>query len=99
MAQEERRIAASAAGEGRIGDCLARTRARSTSRSGMTEPVKPKRDRLAWLAIVVVLAASIAFGLIAVAVADRDPILARDLQVLVWLHTHGNPVFTASSSR
>jgi len=32
----------------------------------MTEPVKPKRDRLAWLAIVVVFAASIAFGVIAV---------------------------------
>ena len=61
----------------------------------MTEPVKRKRDDLAWLAIVVAFAASIAFGIIAVAVADRDPILARDLQVLVWLHTHGNPVFTA----
>jgi len=61
----------------------------------MTEPVKRQRDRLALAGIAVVFAASIAFAVVAFAVADRDPILARDLQVLVWLHTHGNPVFTA----
>ena len=60
----------------------------------MTEPVKRVRDYRAWLGIVVLVAASIAFAIIAVAVVDKDPILQRDLQVLVWLHTHGSPVFT-----
>lgn len=61
----------------------------------MTEPVQRARDRLSRLAIVALLASSVAFAAIAVMVADHDPILQRDLQVLVWLHTHGNAVFTA----
>jgi undecaprenyl-diphosphatase len=32
---------------------------------------------------------------IANAVSDKAPILKQDLQVSVWLHTHGSPVFTA----
>jgi membrane-associated phospholipid phosphatase len=61
----------------------------------MTEPVKRVRDHRAWMGIVALLAASVAFALIAVSVASKDPILQRDLQVLVWLHTHGNPAFSA----
>jgi membrane-associated phospholipid phosphatase len=61
----------------------------------MTEPVKPVRDYRAWMGIVVLLVASAVFAVIAATVARHDPILQRDLQVLVWLHTHGSPVFSA----
>ena len=53
------------------------------------------RDVRFWSAIAVMLAASAAFAVIADAVSDKAPILKQDLQVSVWLHTHGNPVFTA----
>jgi membrane-associated phospholipid phosphatase len=61
----------------------------------MTEPVKQVRDYRAWMGIVVLLVTSAVFAVIAATVATKDPILQRDLQVLVWLHTHGSPVFTA----
>jgi membrane-associated phospholipid phosphatase len=61
----------------------------------MSEPVKYVRDYRAWLGIVVLLIASAVFSLIAATVARHDPILQRDLQVLVWLHTHGSPAFSA----
>ena len=61
----------------------------------MSEPVKYVRDYRAWLGIVVLLVASAVFAVIAATVARHDPILQRDLQVLVWLHTHGSPVFSA----
>jgi undecaprenyl-diphosphatase len=48
-----------------------------------------------WSAIGVLVAASIAFAMIAASVATTAPILKQDLQVSVWLHTHGSPVFTA----
>lgn len=53
------------------------------------------RDIRFWTAIAVLVSASIAFALIASSVATRAPILKQDLQVSVWLHTHGSPVFTA----
>jgi undecaprenyl-diphosphatase len=61
----------------------------------MTEPVQHVRDYRAWMGIVVLLIASAAFAVIAATVARHDPVLQRDLQVLVWLHTHGNPAFSA----
>ena len=61
----------------------------------MTEPAKPVRDHRAWMGIVALLVASVLFALIAVTVSSKDPILQRDLQVLAWLHTHGNPAFSA----
>jgi len=60
----------------------------------MTEPVKRVRDRRVWVGIAVLLAASVLFAVIATTVASKDPILQRDLQVLVWLHTHGSPAFS-----
>ena len=60
----------------------------------MTEPPKPVRDYRSWIGIVVLVAATVLFALIAALVETKDPILQRDLQVLVWLHTHGSPVFT-----
>jgi undecaprenyl-diphosphatase len=60
----------------------------------MTEPVKAVRDYRSWVAIVTLLVASAAFAIIAATVATKDPILQRDMQVLVWLHTHGSPVFS-----
>ena len=53
------------------------------------------RDIRFWVAIGALVASSIAFAFIADAVSDNSPILKQDLQVSVWLHTHGNPVFTA----
>ena len=61
----------------------------------MSEPVKRVRDYRAWASIAALFVASIAFALIAALVATKDPILQRDLQVLVWLHTHGSPIFSA----
>lgn len=61
----------------------------------MTEPVKRVRDHRVWVGIVVLLVTSVLFAFIAVSVASKDPILQRDLQVLVWLHTHGSPAFAA----
>jgi undecaprenyl-diphosphatase len=59
------------------------------------EPPKPVRDYRARLAIIALVVATLVFGAIALLVETKDPILQRDLQVLVWLHTHGSPVFTA----
>jgi membrane-associated phospholipid phosphatase len=53
------------------------------------------RDIRFWIAIGVLVAASAAFAVIADAVSDNSPILKQDLQVSVWLHTHGSPVFSA----
>lgn len=61
----------------------------------MTEPAGKVRDYRVAAALFVLVAGSFVFAVTAVLVADKDPILAYDLQVLVWLHTHGNPVFTA----
>jgi membrane-associated phospholipid phosphatase len=60
----------------------------------MTEPVKAVRDYRSGVAIATLLVASAAFAIIAATVATKDPILQRDMQVLVWLHTHGSPVFS-----
>lgn len=60
----------------------------------MTEPVKPVRDARVWMGIVVLLIASVLFAVIATTLATKDSILQLDLQVLVWLHTHGSPAFT-----
>lgn len=57
-------------------------------------PPKHVRDYRAWTAILVLVAASVVFTVLAALVATEDPILQEDMQVLVWLHTHGNPVFT-----
>src|SRR3954451_9945851 len=53
------------------------------------------RDVRFWLAVAVLVAAAAAFAMIAASVATTAPILKQDLQVSVWLHTHGSPVFTA----
>ncbi|HUQ29309.1 MAG TPA: phosphatase PAP2 family protein [Usitatibacter sp.] len=53
------------------------------------------RDIRFWAAIGALVAAGIAFAIIAASVATTAPILKQDLQVSVYLHTHGNPVFTA----
>ena len=58
------------------------------------QPPKRVRDYRVWLAILVLVGASVAFTLLAFLVETKDPILQEDMQVLVWLHTHGNPVFT-----
>jgi membrane-associated phospholipid phosphatase len=53
------------------------------------------RDIRFWTAIGVLAAASILFAVIAASVWTTAPILKQDLQVSVWLHTHGSPVFAA----
>jgi membrane-associated phospholipid phosphatase len=60
----------------------------------MTEPVKRVRDARVWMGIIVLLVASVSFAVIAIAVASRDPILQRELQILMWLHTQRNPAFS-----
>ena len=57
--------------------------------------LKYPRDVRFWIAVAVLLAASAAFAFIAGSVATTAPILKQDLQVSVWLHTHGSPVFSA----
>lgn len=57
----------------------------------MTEPVKRVRDARVWMGIIVLLVASLSFAAIAATVASKDPILHRELQVLVWLQTQHNP--------
>ena len=58
------------------------------------QPPKRVRDYRVYLAILVLVGASVAFTVLAFLVETKDPILQEDMQVLVWLHTHGNPVFT-----
>ncbi len=53
------------------------------------------RDIRFWIAIAVLLAASASFAVIAHSVVTAAPILKQDLQVSVWLHTHGSPAFSA----
>jgi undecaprenyl-diphosphatase len=57
--------------------------------------VTAPRDLRFWTAIGVLIAASIASALIAASVWTTAPFLKQELQVSVWLHTHGSPVFTA----
>ncbi len=57
--------------------------------------LKHPRDVRFWIAVAVLLVASAAFAFIAGSVATTAPILKQDLQVSVWLHTHGSPVFSA----
>jgi membrane-associated phospholipid phosphatase len=47
------------------------------------------------IAIAVLAVAAASFALIAEQVATAAPLIARDLQVSVWLHGHGNPALTA----
>lgn len=57
--------------------------------------IRRPRATLFHVAMAVLLVAAAAFAIIAEQVATTAPILARDVQVSVWLHTHGNPALTA----
>lgn len=57
--------------------------------------IKRPRDVRFWIAIAVLLVSAALFAIIAASVATTAPILKQDLQVSVYLHTHGSPVFTA----
>ncbi len=57
--------------------------------------IKRPRDVRFWIAMAVMAVAAAAFAVIARSVWETAPILKQDLQVSVWLHTHGNPVFSA----
>jgi undecaprenyl-diphosphatase len=57
--------------------------------------IKRPRDVRFWLAIAVLAVSAALFAVIAQSVVTTAPILKQDLQVSVWLHTHGSPVFTA----
>jgi membrane-associated phospholipid phosphatase len=57
--------------------------------------IKRPRDVRFWIAMAVLVTAAAAFAVIAGSVVTTAPILKQDLQVSVWLHTHGNPVFSA----
>ena len=57
--------------------------------------VQRPRDVLFHVAVAVLLVAAAAFAIIAGQVATASPILALDVQVSVWLHTHGSPAITA----
>lgn len=57
--------------------------------------LKQPRDVRFWIAIAVLLVATALFAIIAEDVATKDPRLQQELQVSVWLHTHGSPVFSA----
>jgi undecaprenyl-diphosphatase len=57
--------------------------------------IKRPRDVRFWIAMAVMAVAAGVFAAIARDVWETSPILKQDLQVSVWLHTHGNPVFTA----
>ena len=56
--------------------------------------IKRPRDVRFWIAMAILAIAAALFAAIAFSVWTTAPILARDLQVSVWLHTHGNPAFT-----
>jgi membrane-associated phospholipid phosphatase len=62
--------------------------------AGSTEAYRP-RDVRFWIAVTLLLAGGTAFGFIAEQVKSDAPILQQDLQVSVWLHTHGSALFTA----
>jgi membrane-associated phospholipid phosphatase len=57
--------------------------------------IKRPRDVRFWIAIAVMVLAAAAFAVIAYSVWETAPILKQEMQVSVWLHTHGNPVFSA----
>ena len=57
--------------------------------------IKRPRDIRFWIAMAVLVVAAASFAIIARNVVTVAPIMKRDLQVSVWLHTHGNPVFSA----
>jgi membrane-associated phospholipid phosphatase len=61
----------------------------------MSNEIKRPRDVRFWIAMTVMLVATVVFALIAEDVATKDPMVQQDLQVSVWLHTHGSPVFSA----
>lgn len=57
--------------------------------------IKRPRDVRFWIAIAVLLIGAAAFAIIAASVAGSAPFLKQEMQVSVWLHTHGSPAFTA----
>ncbi len=57
--------------------------------------IKRPRDVRFWIAIAVLVAGAVAFGIIALSVASSSPILKQEMQVSVYLHTHGSPAFSA----
>ena len=57
--------------------------------------IKRPRDVRFWFAMAVMVVAAASFAVIAWSVWETAPILKEDMQVSVWLHTHGNPVFSA----
>ena len=62
--------------------------------SGVDETRRPRNVR-SRIAIAVLAVAAASFALIAEQVATAAPLIARDLQVSVWLHGHGNSALTA----
>lgn len=57
--------------------------------------IKHPRDVRFWIAMAVMALGSAFFAIIAYDVWETAPILKQDMQVSVWLHTRGNPVFSA----
>ncbi len=57
--------------------------------------IKRPRDVRFWIAMAVMVLAAALFAIIARSVWTTAPVLKQDMQVSVWLHTHGSPVFTA----
>ena len=57
--------------------------------------IKRPRDVRFWIAMVVMVLGAAAFAIIAWSVWETSPFLKEDMQVSVWLHTHGNPLFSA----
>src|SRR5258706_9967847 len=57
--------------------------------------IERPRDVRFWIAMAVLVVGAAAFAVIGWSVWETAPILKQDLQVSVWLHTHGSPVFTA----
>jgi membrane-associated phospholipid phosphatase len=62
--------------------------------SGVDEIPRP-RDGGSRFALAILAAAAASFALIAEQVTTAAPLTARDLQVSVWLHGHGNSALTA----
>ena len=67
----------------------------SKAKVGDALQIKRPRDVRFWIAMGVMGVAAAAFAVIAGSVWETAPILKQDMQVSVWLHTHGSPVFTA----
>jgi undecaprenyl-diphosphatase len=64
--------------------------------TGMKNEIKSPRDVRFWIAMAVMAIATVIFGVIAGNIATKDPMVQQDLQVSVWLHTHGSPAFSAA---